>query len=339
VDRWIIQSDRKSPHAVTLNDRAVVSEPRVFVRGNPIHLGRDVRRQFLSLLADENQTPFQFGSGRLELAQAIVDPRNPLTARVLVNRVWAHHFGQGLVDTPSDFGTRAAPPSHPELLDWLAAEFVASGWSLKHLQRLIVLSASFRQSSLGPADPALYRRAVQLDPSNRLLWRMIPRRLSFEELRDSMLAVTGQLDSAVGGQGQELFQSPYPLRRTVYGLVDRQYLPGTLRVFDFANPDLHTPQRSETTVPQQSLFLLNHPLVLERAARLVEISRCDQPAEQIARMFRVALQREPSQPEVDEAIAFLDSIAVDLSTPPAHIKGWQQLAQVILCGNEFLFVD
>jgi hypothetical protein len=325
VDRWIINSNMQTPHAVILADQTTPSDPRVFQRGNPINQGNDVPRQFLSLLAGESRKPFQNGSGRLELAHAIIDPENSLTARVIVNRVWAHHFGLGLVSTPSDFGTRAAPPSHPKLLDWLASELIADGWSLKNLHRRIVLSATFRQSNSGPTDPDVLARAMQTDPNNRLLWRRNSRRLTFEELRDSLLATTGELDRSIGGKPTEVFQPPYPKRRTLYGLVDRQYFAGTLRMFDVANPDLHTPKRNETTVPQQALFLMNHPLVLERAKALAELAKADdRPNQRIATMFRQVLQRRPTDIEVADAVALVNETVLQKDPPKAvNSADWQ----------------
>ena len=325
VDRWIIESEVLSLHAVALVDKPTPVEPRIFRRGDPVNQGENVPRQFLSLLSGDSAQPFQHGSGRLELAQAIIDPENPLTARVIVNRVWAHHFGQGLVTTPSDFGTRADPPSHPELLDWLALEFVASGWSLKYLHRLILLSSTYQQSGSGPIDPGIRQRAMQADPNNRWLWKSNARRLSFEELRDSLLAATNDLDRSVGGKPRKLFASPFPNRRTLYGFVDRQYLPGTLRMFDFANPDLHTPQRIETTVPQQALFLMNHPLVLERAQKLAELTESDQdPNDRIASMFRQTLQRDPTSSELEDSISLVNAAFSKSATPSLVTRAdWQ----------------
>ena len=306
IDRWIIRDEASVPFALTLRDMPTPVTPRIFRRGNPLDLGADVPRQFLSILAGETREPFRRGSGRLELAHAIIDPSNPLTARVIVNRIWAHHFGQGLVTTLSDFGRRAAPPSHPELLDWLACELIANDWSLKDLHRLIVMSAAFRQSSSGPSDQSRYRAAHQKDPANRLLWRANARRLTFEEFRDTLLSVTRDLDDSIGGKPAKLFEQPYPRRRTLYGLIDRQYLPGTLRVFDFANPDLHVPNRSETTVPQQALFFMNHPMVLEQAKQL---SKCldteAPPRERVTKMFQRVFQRSPTPVEVAESLAFV----------------------------------
>jgi hypothetical protein len=306
VERGILQAPADERWGIILVDREQPREPRVFRRGNPAAPAEDVSRQFLSLLAGPERSPFANGSGRKELADAIIDPANPLTARVMVNRVWAQHFGTGLVTTPSDFGTRADPPSHPELLDWLATRFVADEWSLKSLHRLIVLSATFRQSSFGPTDGAQLARAVERDPVNRLLWRMNRRRLSFEEFRDSLLTAGGDLDRAVGGRPSPLFQPPFPRRRTLYGQVDRQFFPSVLRAFDFANPDLHIPQRLETTVPQQALFVLNHPFVLERARQLAAVAPADLPdSERIRALYRRVYQREPIENEVAAALKFV----------------------------------
>lgn len=324
VDRWIIQASPGVPFAVSLVDREEPSQPRVFVRGNPATPGDEVPRRFLTLLSAEGTESFASGSGRRELAEAIVDPHNPLTARVLVNRMWAHHFGAGLVTTPSDFGTRADPPSHPALLDWLARRFMEGGWNVKALHRLILTSSTYRQHSTGPVDVQARSRALQRDPENRLLWRMNAKRLSFEEFRDSWLAVGGDLDAAVGGKPADLFQQPFPTRRTLYGLVDRQFFPSGLRVFDFANPDLHIPQRSETTVPQQALFVLNHPFAIERAKALAaRVDAASSAEEIVATLYRRALQRDPTTVELSRAAQFLQPVdAVDGPPPAATVADW-----------------
>ncbi|WP_235934725.1 PSD1 and planctomycete cytochrome C domain-containing protein [Candidatus Laterigemmans baculatus] len=324
VDRWIIAAELPIPYALTLVDRPVPVEPRIFRRGNPANKGAEVPRQFLEILSGESRQPFQKGSGRYELAAAIASPTNPLTARVLVNRVWTHHFGQGLVSTPSDFGTRAEKPSHPELLDYLAARFVAEGWSLKKLHRWILLSSTFRQASKQPNPSESWLDAERVDPQNRLLWRMNPHRLSFEEFRDSLLTASRALDLEIGGKPVEMFTAPYPARRSLYGLVDRQFLPTSLRVFDFANPDLHIPQRSETTVPQQSLFFLNHPLVIEHAKKLASGADVEDESAAIEYLFERVLQREPSSRERREALELVRALASEPS-PKASLtaKDWQ----------------
>ncbi|MFG0333134.1 MAG: PSD1 and planctomycete cytochrome C domain-containing protein [Maioricimonas sp. JB049] len=308
VDRWIINARTPARYALTLVDRPVPVTPRVFVRGNPQTLGEAIPRRFLSVLAAPEEGRFEQGSGRLELARAIIDPDNPLTARVIVNRVWAHHFGQGLVRTPSDFGLRAEPPSHPELLDWLTADFVENGWSLKRLHRLILSSSTFRQSSAAPVSETDRQRLRQIDPDNRLLSRMNAHRLTFEEFRDATLAATGELDLSVGGKPSDLFAEPSPRRRTLYGRIDRQYLPGTLRIFDFANPDLHIPQRSETTVPQQALFFLNDDLMLARVRALADAATQQaSPKLSVRELFRRVFQREPTGTELTEALALVNA--------------------------------
>ena len=324
VDNWLLQSPSAPKHAAILTDRDPPATPRVFRRGNPAQPGDEVPRQFLEVIAGANRRPFAHGSGRRELAQAIVDPKNPLTARVIVNRVWQHHMGAGLVRTPSDFGTRAEPPSHPELLDWLTSRFIADGWSLKKLHRRILLSGAYRQSSFGPDDSAHLARARQIDPENRLLWRLNPRRLSFEELRDSLLAAAGRIDRAVGGRPGDLFSADFR-RRSLYGSIDRQFFPTALRVFDFANPDLHIPQRSDTTVPQQALFLMNHPLVIEYAEAVAD--RTDGAAgdpERIRGLYAATLQRLPSNDEMNAALQFLATARRDVTNEaPRTVADWQ----------------
>ncbi len=304
VDRWLIQSADAPAYATILNDRAKASEPRVFKRGNPLLKGEQVSRHFVSILAGENPTPFEKGSGRLELANAIVDPKNPLTARVMVNRVWQHHFGRGLVGTPSEFGVRAGMSSHPELLDWLAQRFIEDGWSLKWLHRRILLSACYQQNSFATQDSA---KAQERDAENKMLWRMNTHRLSFEEMRDATLAATGELDLRMGGKPMELFANQNA-RRSLYALVDRERLNSTLCTFDFANPDLSIAQRADTVVPQQALFGLNHPFMAARARALVRRVETMKPADDAARvtqMYSLLFQRRPNAAELAAALAFI----------------------------------
>ncbi|MEW6306370.1 MAG: PSD1 and planctomycete cytochrome C domain-containing protein [Verrucomicrobiota bacterium] len=311
LDRWLATAPGATPHAVVLRDQPVQYNPRIFYRGNPARRGDEVPKQFLEVLAGPQRRPFQQGSGRLELARAIADRDNPLTARVLVNRVWLHHFGAGLVRTPSDFGTRCEPPSHPDLLDWLARRFMDDGWSVKKLHRLILLSAVYQQSS--EDSPKGYA----LDPDNRLLWRMNRTRLDFEALRDSLLSASGELDLQAGGRSSDLFASPASKRRTVYGFIDRRYLPGVFRVFDFANPDMHTPQRSDTTVPQQALYFLNSPFVVERARALAqqpEVVSASQPQARIERLYQRLFQRPPTSAQLQAGLRFIRNATA--STPP-----------------------
>ncbi len=288
--------------AMSLEDRPSPVEPVVFLRGKPGSRGEAVPRQFLSLVEGEDRRPFTQGSGRLELARAIADPGNPLTARVIANRVWRHHFGRGLVDTPSDFGTRAPPPSHPELLDWLAATLVEDGWSLKRLHRRILLSSAWQQAS----DPSPLRQ--ERDPENRWIWRMDRRRLELEPLRDTLLQAAGTLDLAMGGRPVEIAAPPYAPRRSVYGYIERQNLPSMFRTFDLASPDSTSPGRFETTVPQQALFLLNSPFVIG-LARSLEQEVLREGGDPVESLYLRTLQRRPGPSERRQASRFL--IAAD----------------------------
>jgi hypothetical protein len=290
------------PRAMALMDNGSPSSPHVFIRGNPHNTGPEVPRQFLEILSGTNRQPFQKGSGRLELAQSIANRNNPLTARVMVNRVWLQHFGRGLVATPSDFGLRSDPPTHPELLDWLAWHFMEEGWSIKKLHRRIMLSAVYQQTS--DENPA----AAKIDPANLLWWKMNRHRLEFEALRDSLLAASGKLDPTMGGQPVDIIGQPFSARRSVYGYIDRQNLPGVLRTFDFASPDTTSSQRFFTTVPQQALFLLNSPFVVEQARSLVTntlFQKISREPERVDFLYRKLFQREPDKTELKSALHFV----------------------------------
>lgn len=320
VDRWLIDNSDAARAATILVDRDKAVTPRVFNRGNPLNKGAEVPRRILQALGGSDEQPFSFGSGRLELANSIADPRNPLTARVMVNRVWMHHFGAGLVTTPSDFGFRAEQPSHPLLLDWLAKRFVDSGWSLKALHRTILLSKVFRQNSLGPRDEARRKLAQQIDPGNRLLWRMNVHRLTIEEARDAWLSVTSELNHDLGGKSQPLFGRSN-FRRTCYAFIDRESVSPTLSIFDFANPDLSIPQRNETIVPQQALFALNHPFLADRARKIVSELRETAQVNRLAKLFNVIFLRAPTMSEHAFAEEFLKS-AADASSTTAAGTSW-----------------
>ncbi|TMQ29469.1 MAG: DUF1553 domain-containing protein, partial [Planctomycetota bacterium] len=263
VETWRATGPAAPPRAMVLEDAAKPYPARVFIRGNPNNPGEAVPKQFLAVLSASDRKPFEHGSGRLDLARAIVDRCNPLTARVLVNRIWLHHFGKGLVHTPSDFGLRSEPPTHPELLDYLAATFMHRGWSIKHLHRLIMLSAVYQQQS----DDRPACRAV--DPENNLLWKMNRTRLDFEATRDALLATAGALDRRLGGRSFKDLTASQSTRRTVYAYLDRLNVPGLFRTFDFPSPDATSPQRDVTTVAPQVLFLMNNSFVLGQARQLL----------------------------------------------------------------------
>jgi hypothetical protein len=301
------------------------------LRGNPAKTGPVVPRRFLTVLSAGTPTPFRQGSGRLELAQAIVGDAAPLAARVIVNRIWRQHFGRGLVDTPSNFGAQGSLPTHPALLDDLAARFVAAGWSLKWLHREIMLSSAYRQSS--GFDAA--KDAV--DPDNRLLWRMHRRRLEVEAWRDAMLSVAGLLDGRPGGAAHELSAADNH-RRTLYGLVKRRDLDDLLRLYDFPDATVHSPGRVPTTTPLQQLFVLNSDFMAAQAAALVARLRTEgaDDAERVRRAHQLLYGRPATDGQVQVALEFLVTGGDDLA---AREDSWRQYAQVLLGSNEFMFVD
>jgi hypothetical protein len=237
----------------------------IFIRGDAGRLGKPVQRGFLRVLSPVKNKPYTNGSGRLELARAITSRDNPLTARVIVNRVWMHHFGTGLVDSPSNFGITGSKPSHPKLLDDLAVRFMGNGWSLKWLHREIMLSSTYQQSSV-PVDAAQLKT---VDPDNRLLSHFNRRRLSAEAFRDSVLAASGQLDATTGGPSGDADKADFR-RRTIYASVSRHKLSDTLQTFDFPDPAIHCAKRADTTTPLQQMFVLNSPFMREQAAALAD---------------------------------------------------------------------
>ena len=356
IEGFIATSPFAAPRANVLTEGPLF-QPYVFLRGNQGARGPNVPRQFPEIVAGPNRKPFADGSGRLDLAKAIVSPDNPLTARVFVNRLWIGHFGFGLVRTPSDFGVRSDPPTHPELLDYLAKRFTSEGWKVKAMHRLIMLSATYQQSS------AVTPEQLRADPENKMLSHQNRRRLDFEGLRDSMLAATGTLDRTFGGKAVELFAAPFPARRSVYGFIDRNNFPGTFRAFDVASPDQHSPQRFQTTVPQQALFLMNSPFVTEQAKALAtrpEVLAAPTNDAKITALYRAAVGRPPTPAELAIGREFLAATretsteaergSGDKQPPPdrwtlrlAEVRqpfgAWPQYAQVLLLSNEFAFID
>jgi hypothetical protein len=333
IEAWKLTSPGSLPRPMLLVDNDAPSEPVILIRGNPDRPGAQVPRRTPQVIAGPDSQPFQKGSGRLELAEAIVDPKNPLTARVFVNRVWMHHFGTGLVRTPSDFGVRGDVPVHRQLLDHLAAEFMRDGWSIKRLHRRIVLSATYRQSSEFRSD------AAAVDPENRLFWRMNPRRLDFEQYRDALLFASGNLNLTIGGKSESIVTEPFSKRRTLYAYVDRQDLPGVFRTFDFPSPDASAPQRPQTTIPQQQLFGMNSKFVEEQAARVAsrdEVKSATEPAGRIQAVYRAVLSRDPTPAETEQGTQFLQAAAEELD---GQVSPLELFSQALLQTNEFVFVD
>jgi len=329
VVTWRSTGPGAPPRAMALEDLATPVEPRVFSRGNPHNLGPAVPRRFLEVLSPGDRQPFSEGSGRLGLAQAIASKGNPLTARVLVNRAWMYHFGTPLVATPSDFGLRSEPPSHPELLDHLATSFMEGGWSIKDLHRRIMLSNAYQQASDDREE------ARKVDPENSLYWKMNRRRLDFESLRDTLLAVSGRLDSRVGGRSVADITGDAVTCRTLYGFVDRLNLPGIFRTFDFPDPNATSAKRDATTVAPQALFFLNHPFMLSASRGLLkrpEIAADTDLGLRVDRIYGLLFQRSPSAEEQDLAKAFLDA---EGQAP----KAWEYYVQSLLLCNELVFID
>ena len=312
----------------------------VHIRGSYLRLAELVPRHFPVVLAGEAQPPITQGSGRLELARWLVQETHPLTPRVLVNRVWQHHFGEGIVRTPSNFGFLGERPSHPALLDYLAWQFVHSGWSIKKLHRTILLSAAYQQSSNAPA------KTLRLDPDNRLFGRMNRRRLEAEAVRDNLLAVSGSLDTTMGGPAVRDFAAP---RRTLYIMTIRSDRSGFGPLFDAADSTASVDRRTISTVAPQALFLLNNAFALEQTHRLatrIRNSDAQNDSARIQNAYALLYGRPAADEEVKIGLTFLSHAR---KTTIAQVAGpgapdidriaWEQYCQILLCANEFLYID
>ena len=301
----------------------------VFLRGNVATPGPITPRRFLQVLSpDHKPQPFRTGSGRLELARAITTTAAPLAARVFVNRVWGWHFGRPLVTTTSDFGVQGKQPSHPELLDDLAAGFIANEWSLKWLHREILLSSTYSQSS------RFRRQAATVDPVNRWLWRFARHRIDFETWRDSILAVTGALDTTFFGPSQDVSDAKN-LRRTVYATVSRRQVSPLMRLYDFPDVAQHVPGRDVTTTPLQQLFVLNSRFFIDQAATLAgHIDTTISDHANLTTLHRRVFARKPTQRELAVASTFL---AARRKTHPR--TAWSDYCQALLATSELIFVD
>ncbi len=324
---WVVGDD---PSWTVLDYRPGASRDLpVFLRGNPSTPGPIAPRRFPAVLSPGEPRALGAGSGRKGLADGIVGEAASLAGRVIVNRVWGWHFGRPLVTTPSNFGKLGDPPSHPDLLDDLTARFIAGGWSLKALHREIVLSSTYRQSSRGDAA------ARSTDPENRWLGRANRRRLDVEGWRDAILQVSGSMDPTMGGPSGDLEDAGFR-RRTVYGKVSRRRVADVLRVFDFPDANRHGEGRDATTTPLQQLYFLNSPFVLAHSATLAgrAFDRQGSPEESVEALYRVVLLRDPTGDEAGRALRL-----VEAGGGPESREAWAVLAQALLIGNEFLFVD
>ena len=300
----------------------------VFLRGNTETKGDLVKRRFLKVLTQNEPKSFTQGSGRLELAEAIADPNNPLTARVIVNRVWSIFFGRGLVATPSNFGQLGSLPSHSELLDDLAVRFMENNWSIKWLVRELVLSSTYQQNS------QIISRNELIDPTNIYLWRMNRRRLSVEQWRDSILAASNNLDRR-GGESLELTDAKN-VRRTIYGRISRKKLSDILIQFDYPDANVHSAKRSDTTTAIQKLFIINSSFMVEQAKGLAKRITGDSSATDLTHIqstYALLYNRQPTREETDLVLAFLR-----LPTE-GKLTRWEQYSHALLAANEMMFVD
>lgn len=348
--------------APAINDAYAVADgkpanTKLQLRGDPKRLGEEVPRHFPAILGGNELPKDAATSGRLQLAEWITDPKNPLTARVMVNRIWQFHFGRGIVQTPNDFGTRGQAPTHPELLDFLASRFVESGWSMKAMHKLILLSQSWQLAS--SADHAVMAKNSQLDPNNELFWKFNRHRLDAESIRDTLLFVGGDLDETPAGthpfppahtwgwtQHNPFVAAYETRRRSVYLMQQRLKKHPYLALFDGADPSSSTGSRLPSTTPLQALFVMNDPLAHAESSKFAAraiASESDEPA-RIAAAYQLAWNRSPSADEQQECADFLkqyrDQLA-ELKTPPDQVdlKAWSALVRVLMSSNEFVFVD
>ncbi|MBL8814492.1 MAG: PSD1 domain-containing protein [Planctomyces sp.] len=334
-----------------------IHDSAIHERGDPEKPGAVVPRRWLSMFGSA-ELGTNDRSGRLELAERLTSSENPLFSRVMVNRIWQYHFGEGLVRTPNDFGTRGQAPSHPELLDWLAKEFEVSGWSIRHMHRIIMRTNAWRRASLPMSEEenVLCREALEIDAGNSLLWKHSRRRLSAEELRDSLLFASGELDltpgtahpfppeSTWGFSQHNPFSANYDTnQRSVYLMVQRNRRHPFLGLFDGADPNASTPQRQSTIVPTQALYFMNDPFVFSCAEQLNErLQAADGDAAKTNLLFIRCLQRLPSNEEVQSTQRFVSEYTTLLHGVPEDERlrqAWAARCRLMLCSNEFLFVE
>jgi mono/diheme cytochrome c family protein len=315
------------PKADVLVDVRFPRDYPVLLRGEAQNKGPETTRHFLSILSPDPKHPIAFmhGSGRLDLARAIASPANPMTARVLVNRVWQQHFGTGFVSTPDDLGNQSAPPTNPELLDFLAARFVDDGWSIKKLQRLIMLSSVYQEASTTVPEYA------DKDPDNKLQWRYNVRQLDFEQMHDSILAIAGTIDFTMGGRPVPIGSEGFATRRAVYAFIDRRNPAEILTQFNFPNPSVPTGKRFLTQVPQQQLFLMNSPLVIETARKLThsqEFLSETTDELRVALLYIAVFQRPPTPDEIRLCLSYVEANPGGTSTEVAQTAQSEKASRV-----------
>jgi hypothetical protein len=330
-ERGKVQSTNMSPATLhVLEDAADPQDLPVFIGGSVDNKGPLVPRRFLRVLSATEPEPFLEGSGRSELADCIASPDNPLTARVIVNRIWGHVFGNPLVRTPSNFGHTGKFPTHPQLLDHLAVRFTQEGWSIKRLIRSMVLSATYRQTSTLPTVPAIH----DLDPANQWLSHMNRRRLTIEQWRDAVLFITGEL--AAADDKSSNLDDPDNLKRTLYSQVSRNALSHLLMQFDYPDANVHAEDRVVTTSALQKLFVLNSTFMSHRAKALAtRLQTQSTPNSEAAvhRAYQLIFNRPPQPEEIELALEFLGKPAT------GETSRWEQYAHLLLASNELLYLD
>ncbi|MCP4189206.1 MAG: DUF1553 domain-containing protein [Planctomycetaceae bacterium] len=343
------------PAAMGVSEVEQPENLRVHLRGSHLTLGRETPRRFLRVIPSTHKFRIpENQSGRLQLAAWLTDPSHPLTARVIVNRLWQWHFGQGLVASPNNFGRLGQRPSHPDLLDWLALQLIKSKWSIKTMHRLMMNSATYQMSS------QTNQSATEKDPENRLLSQFNLRRLEAEEVRDSVLAVSGNLDFAMGGTHLTTANRAYVTStanvspkvydthsRSVYLPVVRSALYEVLQSFDFPDPSVTTGKRQSTTVAPQALFMMNSDLVAQQAAQLARNllqQKTNNDRARIDTAYALLYSRPPNEAEIDSALHFIERYLDHLSdsqldTTTAKTRAWQSLCRALMSANEFIFVE
>ncbi len=353
----LLDEFRKAEAALEPPHRALATadgngvDEHVFIRGNSKKLGDVVPRRFLEVFGGGDVAPPAHGSGRMQLADQMLDPaKTPIVPRVLVNRVWKHHFGEGLVRSPDDFGLLGQAPTHPELLDYLATEFVTNGWSLKKLHKLMILSSTYQMGSRGKTG------ADEADPDNKLLHKMPVRRLEAEAIRDALLAVSGRLDRTSLGPSVPVHLTPFmvgrgrpgvtgPLdgngRRSIYIAVRRNFLTPMFVAFDYPTPFSTMGRRSVSNVPAQALTMLNNPLVMQQAelwAKKVLAEPGLSAEQRVRQMYETSLSRPPTASELGDALAFLQEQA-RFHGNADDPRAWADFAHVLFNVKEFIFVN
>jgi len=344
-----IEKQLPTPRRVmAMTDGTGINE-RIFIRGNYKSLGEEAPRRFLQVLAGSDQAAPWSGSGRLELALRMVAPSNPLLSRVMVNRIWKHHFGEGIVRTPDDFGVQGQVPTHPDLLDYLAGEFIRQGWSIKKMHRKMVLSSTYRMASHASA------KDEEADPQNKLLHRMPIRRLEAECIRDAILVVSGRLDKKLYGPSVPPYLTDFMLgrgrpasgpldgdgRRSLYIKVRRNFLTPMFLAFDYPIPFTTMGRRSVSNVPAQALALMNNPFIIQQAglwANCILSEKDLTPTQRIMGMYRSAYSREPSEVEIADALGFVDEQAKEYGKKDDP-RAWTDLCHVMMNAKEFIFIN